>query len=358
MPGRVVVAEPGRESGADARSVAREPVYYVDVWRHSMKIRSNAIFWIAGAALATVIVKRLSDLSFVLSVVPSALLALINLLVAIWPVRAQERKVIVIGSSVFLLLLSGIVSYQQMLKAKTEVEQAASARRAAEEHTQTALSSLSRLAKDSQRTGEENIRLHELNLQMQKQLLSLAHDVNKISKDTLVAVVGGDSYPDVTIANVTGNKGERQFGFYVTVQAARSNPRKSHPVSNLAVMAGRIYRNGANGHSIVGEVSKKIDMLLPGISMPLGFVPVPEEDVVYYGAFCSARNGNWETIFEVRRIGQKHLHRQVVYSYGMPMTANGHKILDVVDTGFPQEFRNVELSPLTVLPKLPIMPAN
>jgi hypothetical protein len=80
-------------------------------------------------------------------------------------------------------------------------------------------------------------------------------------------------------------------------------------------------------------------------------------DSAYFEASLYSRNGEWNEIFDVRRVAGKLISRWVLYAPPARGMTPSKVVLDLADTGFPAEHRHDTLQPLESL-NLPSAPAT
>ena len=140
-----------------------------------------------------------------------------------------------------------------------------------------------------------------------------------------------------------------QIGFYL-------NKQGKYPLYGLTIFVGRAYRaSEPNQTRIIGTSFKQDEYNRPA-SIPIFFDPLPNEDLVYYTATMSARNGMWEEVMEARRVGQQTFLQWVVYGQDSPGVTPNKQLLDLADSGFPPSFRHLPIYPLNISTLPPYVP--
>jgi hypothetical protein len=150
---------------------------------------------------------------------------------------------------------------------------------------------------------------------------------------------GGSTFPEVFPAVVKQADGKNTIGFYL-------NKRGAYPLYTLRVDVMRPYRSTEPKQIHGTGALFKLDEYNTSTSYPLYFLPLPSENVAYYSASMSARNGQWEEVIEARRVGQKTFFRWVIFGQSIPGIAPDKKIVDLAESGFPDSVRNAPIYPL------------
>jgi hypothetical protein len=152
---------------------------------------------------------------------------------------------------------------------------------------------------------------------------------------------GGDTFPEVFPAIVTQADGMMEIGFYLSKQG-------HHPLYALTVLVGRPYKASEPNQTRTPGTSFKLSEYDQPISYPIRFEPLPREEVAYYTASMSARNGLWEEVIEARRIGPKTFLRRAVFGLTLPGVTPDKQLLDLADSGFPSAERHTPIYPLNI----------
>jgi len=160
------------------------------------------------------------------------------------------------------------------------------------------------------------------------------------AKDTLAFSSGGDSFPFVDVHVITQSNGTRQLGYYLTKSG-------KYPLYSLTVSVGRRYRIASDNNAIeMHGVSRQFIELADAATYPLLVESIPTEEVAYYSALSSARNGNWEEVIELRRVGMVWVSRRVLFGSDRIGFIPDKQIFDVADKGFPEAIRHTQIYPL------------
>jgi hypothetical protein len=152
---------------------------------------------------------------------------------------------------------------------------------------------------------------------------------------------GGTSYPTIFPHQVTVEDGSERVGFSFQKQG-------KFPLFDVQIIVGRPYLVAEEGHQTqtFGTI-RRFTELNRTTSYPLLFASMQGEDCAIYSANISARNGAWEEVFEVRRVGRKLVSRWVEYKAEEYGVAPLVKIFDLADQEFPAEFRHRDIYPLS-----------
>jgi len=135
---------------------------------------------------------------------------------------------------------------------------------------------------------------------------------------------GGSTFPEVFPAVVKQADGKNTIGFYL-------NKRGAYPLYTLRVNVMRPYRSTEPKQIHGTGALFKLDEYNTSTSYPLYFLPLPSENVAYYSASMSARNGQWEEVIEARRVGQKTFFRWVIFGQSIPGITPDRKIVDLAE---------------------------
>jgi hypothetical protein len=173
---------------------------------------------------------------------------------------------------------------------------------------------------------------------------------NAIMRKTETAVAfisGGDSFP-VVWPHISGAD---SIGFTL-------NKFGGYPLYGLSVFVIRPFRtfppelNQSHGSG----ASVKIDEYNDSSSHAILVQPTPRDEVTYYSASMSARNGLWEEVIEIRLIDGAPVFRTVLFGSDHPGFMPNKKLLDIADQTFPAAHRRDQIYPLQPA-KLPYDPA-
>jgi hypothetical protein len=150
---------------------------------------------------------------------------------------------------------------------------------------------------------------------------------------------GGRTFPKVFPAVVKQADGKNTIGFYLNKQGA-------YPLYTLRVNVMRPYRSTEPNQIHGTGALFKLDEYNTSTTYPLYFLPLPSENVAYYSASMSARNGQWEEGIDARRVGPKNVFPMGYFWSVHPRHHAGQKIVDLADAGFPDSVRNAPIYPL------------
>jgi len=172
---------------------------------------------------------------------------------------------------------------------------------------------------------------------------------------------GGSSFPVVFPGEVTLDDGTQRIGFYTTKQG-------KFPLYDLKMSVGRPYINdGPNRSLIIYGAQCKYAELNGDWSIPALAVSIGNENSAYFTASFWARNGAWDEVIDVRRVGGKLVSRWVLYQAN---TSPLKVVLDLADARFPAEHRHDSIYPFasllvpekrqrqTSLPDVPFRPSE
>ena len=167
--------------------------------------------------------------------------------------------------------------------------------------------------------------------------------VSSASEEAASFASGGSTYPVVFPGIVSQTDGARQVGFYLSKQGEYS-------LYSLSVNVGRPFRVSLQDKTIqTFGMSRQFPELDINASYPLLFQPIPREQVAYYAAFMSARNGSWEEIIELRKQGTRTTWRILLLSAERYGISPSKPLVDLADEDFPESERHRTISPLDAL---------
>ena len=152
---------------------------------------------------------------------------------------------------------------------------------------------------------------------------------------------GGHSFPVVFPAVVTQANGMMKIGFYLSKQG-------SYPLYALTAFVGRPYKASEANQTRTTGTSLKLSEYNQPTSFAILFEPLPREEVAYYTASMSARNGPWEEVIEARRVGPKIFLRWTVFGQSLPGVTPDKQLVDLADSGFPTAERHIPIYPLNI----------
>ena len=139
---------------------------------------------------------------------------------------------------------------------------------------------------------------------------------------------GGSTFPEVFPRMVKQADGKNTIGFYL-------NRHGVYPLYALRVSVMRPYRSKEPNQTHGTGALFKLDEYNTQASYPLYFLPLPGENVAYYSASMSARNGQWEEVIQARKVGQKTLFRWVIFGQSVPGVTPDKKLVDLADATTP-----------------------
>jgi hypothetical protein len=152
---------------------------------------------------------------------------------------------------------------------------------------------------------------------------------------------GGDTFPEVFPALVHQANGVVELGFYLT-------KRGRYPLYGLTVFVGRPYRVTQPNQTRTLGTSFKLNEFNREATYPILIVPLPSEDVAYYTASMSARNGMWEEVIESRKVGARTFLRWTLFGEGSPGVTPNKQLEDLANSGFPSAERHISIYPLNI----------
>ena len=99
---------------------------------------------------------------------------------------------------------------------------------------------------------------------------------------------------------------------------------------------------------IVGAARQFVE-LSENANYSLLFASMQGEDSAYFTVDLSARNGTWNEVIDIRRVGSQLKARWALFQAEHYQTSPTKKILDLADEGFPAEYRYAVIHPIETL---------
>ena len=168
-------------------------------------------------------------------------------------------------------------------------------------------------------------------------------DVAKRVDETTSVASGGNSFPEIFPGLVTTDDGLRRMGFYL-------HKHGKYPLFDLEITVGRPFLTTVQNHvmSIPGALCRYGE-INDNTTFPLMATALNHESAAYFTANMTARNGAWDEVVDVRRVGDTFKSRWVIYQAEEYSGPHLKAILDLADAGFPIEHRHDLLHPVSSL---------
>jgi hypothetical protein len=187
------------------------------------------------------------------------------------------------------------------------------------------------------------------NLEKTNATLRIASDASAIVNEASSFSSGGDAFPEVFAYAVTREDGKSYIGFSL-------HKVSKYPLYGLDLHVGRPYRTALKDSTVQTlGISKEFREFNTNASVPIWFYPMPDSESVFFTAYMTARNGVWEEVIQVRKVGERVATRWVIYGTKDASRAPYKKVLDLADADFPSEERNHLIYPISEL-SLPLAP--